>query len=84
MRPRKTWEAVLGGRRAIPFEDFTRLLLAFGFAHKRTRGSHHIFLHPKAMRPLSIQPRGGEAKAYQVAQFLAMVEEFGLTMETGE
>ncbi len=84
MRPRKTWEAVLGGRRAIPFEDFTRLLLAFGFAHKRTRGSHHIFLHSKAMRPLSIQPRGGEAKAYQVAQFLAMVEEFGLTMETEE
>jgi hypothetical protein len=51
---------------------------------KRTRGSHHIFFHPKAMRPLSIQPRGGEAKVYQVVQFLAMVEAFGLTMETEE
>jgi hypothetical protein len=84
MRPRKTWEAVLSGRRAIAFEDFARLLLAFGFVHMRTRGSHHIFLHPKAVRPLSIQPRGGAAKAYQVAQFLAMVEEFGLTMGPDE
>lgn len=84
MRPRKTWGAVLSGQRAIPFEDFVRLLVAFGFVHKRTRGSHHIFLRSKATRPLSIQPRGGEAKACQVAQFLAMVEEFGLTMESEE
>jgi hypothetical protein len=37
--------------------------------HRRTRGSH---------RPLSIQPKGGEAKPYQIAQFMAMVEEFDL------
>lgn len=82
--PRKTWAVILDGQRAIPFEDFARLLAAFGFVQKRTRRSHHIFHHPKAMRPLSIQPRGGEAKAYQIAQFLAMVEQFDLTMEAEE
>ncbi|MCU0839726.1 MAG: type II toxin-antitoxin system HicA family toxin [Rhodospirillales bacterium] len=81
MRPRKTWEALLAGGRTLPFDDFARLLLAFGFAHKRTSGSHHIYVHPRAKRPLSIQPRGGEAKRYQLAQFMAMVEEYGLTME---
>jgi hypothetical protein len=50
------------------------------FTHKRTRGSHHIYVHPKAKRPLSVQPRGAEAKGYQVAQFMAIVEEYGLTM----
>lgn len=81
MKPRKAWEALLAGRRTLPFDDFARLLLAFGFSHKRTRGSHHIYVHRRARRPLSVQPRGGEAKGYQVAQFMAMVEEYGLTME---
>ena len=68
MRPRKTWEAILSGRRTVPFESFERLLVAFGFEHRRTRGSHHIFWHPRASRPLSIQSKGGEAKPYQIAQ----------------
>ena len=43
MKPRKTWDSLLAGRRAVPFDDFAQLLLAFGFQHKRTRGSHHIY-----------------------------------------
>jgi predicted RNA binding protein YcfA (HicA-like mRNA interferase family) len=84
VRPRKTWEAILSGRRAIPFEGFERLLSPSAFEHRRTRGSHHIYRHPRASRPLSIQPKGGEVKPYQIAQFMAMVEEFGLRMEDDE
>jgi hypothetical protein len=80
--PRKTWEAILSGRRTVPFEAFERLLSPF--EHRRTRGSHHIYRHPGASRPLSIQPKGGEAKPYQIAQFMEMVEEFGLRMEDDE
>jgi predicted RNA binding protein YcfA (HicA-like mRNA interferase family) len=68
----------------VPFESFERLLVAFGFEHRRTRGSHHIYWHPRANRPLSIQSKGGEAKPYQIAQFMAIVEEFGLRMENDE
>jgi hypothetical protein len=80
MNARKTWEKVLGGSRNIRFDDFVRLIEAFGFAHRRTSGSHRIFSHQRATRPLSLQPRNGQAKPYQIAQFLELVEEFGLTL----
>jgi len=37
-----------------------------------------------ATRPLSIQPCRGQAKPYQLRQFLEMVEEFGLMLEDKE
>ncbi len=82
MRPRKTWEKIAAGSRNIAFADFVRLIEAFGFEHRRTSGSHRIFRHSSVPRPLSLQPRNGEAKPYQVAQFLEMVEEYGLRLES--
>lgn len=84
MKARKTWEQVLAGSANVRFGDFEQLLLAFGFEHRRTSGSHRIYRHPKAARPLSIQPHKGQAKRYQLRQFLEMVEEYGLTLETEE
>lgn len=66
---------------SVPFRDFERLLTAFGFVLARTRGSHRQYRHPKASRLLSIQPRGKEAKSYQIEQFIAMIGEFGLTLD---
>lgn len=76
----KIWSSVLTGRRSVPFRDFERLLAAFGFVLDRVSGSHHIYVHPRCDRPLSIQPRGHEAKPYQVRQFIEMIERFGLTL----
>jgi hypothetical protein len=47
----------------------------------RTKGSHHIYVHPDADRPLNIQNAGGKAKAYQVRQFLRDIEEFHLNLQ---
>ncbi len=63
------------------FTDFERILVAFGFTLDRIAGSHHIYKHPDVPRPLSIQPRGGQAKPYQIDQFLDMVQEFRLVMK---
>jgi predicted RNA binding protein YcfA (HicA-like mRNA interferase family) len=68
------------GRYAIAFRDFERLLLALGFNHDRTSGSHRIYVHPLATRPLSVQPRGKDAKPYQVRQLRAMIEDFDLRL----
>ena len=84
MSPRKTWEQILAGSRNIRFGDFETVLVGFGFVHRRTSGSHRIYRHPNATRPLSIQPHKGHAKPYQLRQFLEMVEEFGLTLEGEE
>ncbi len=80
-RARKTWKRIAAGSRNIAFDDFARLVEAFGFRHRRTSGSHRIYSHPGVPRPLSLQPRNGDAKSYQIAQFLELVEEFGLTLE---
>jgi predicted RNA binding protein YcfA (HicA-like mRNA interferase family) len=78
--PTKTLERVLEGRGAIPFRDFERLLRALGFRLDRTSGSHRIYIHPTVPRPLNVQPRGRDAKPYQVRQLRDMIEEFGLKL----
>jgi predicted RNA binding protein YcfA (HicA-like mRNA interferase family) len=78
--PTKTLARVLEGRGAIAFRDFERLLFALGFKLDRTSGSHRIYVHPTATRPLNVQPRGKDAKPYQVRQLRVMIEEFGLKL----
>ena len=76
----KLYQRLIESRAPIPFRDFQRILEAFGFTLDRINGSHRNYKHPKASRPLSIQPRGNMAKPYQIDQFLDIVEEFGLTI----
>ena len=59
---------------------YAQLLIALGFKHDRTSGSHRIYVHPEVTRPLSVQPRGKDAKPYQVRQLRVMIEEFGLKL----
>lgn len=78
----KLYSSVVAQPRAtLAFRNFVRLIKAFGFREVRQRGSHHVFDHADAGRPLIVQPRGSEAKPYQVEQFLDMVEEIGLQLE---
>ena len=79
-RPSKELDRVLEGRGAVSFRDLEKLLLALGFSHDRTSGSHRIYVHPRATRPLSVQPRGKDAKPYQLRQLRAMIEEFELEL----
>ena len=65
----------------LAFRDFVALVEAFGFSHARTKGSHRSYIHPRCSRPLVIQPKGKNAKPYQVRQFLDMIEEYGLKRE---
>ncbi len=58
------------------------LTQAFGFRVDRTQGSHHILIHPNGPRPLNLQKVNGQAKPYQIQQFLKAVEQYNLKMET--
>lgn len=79
-KPTKVFERVMKGQGTIAFRDFEQLLIALGFKHDRTSGSHRIYVHPEVTRPLSVQPRGKDAKPYQVRQLRTMIEEFGLKL----
>ena len=80
MTARKIFEKMLAGSRNMRFEDFCKVAVAFGCREDRIRGSHHIYEHPQASRPLNLQNDRGQAKPYQIRQFLRDVEEFQLTM----
>ncbi|MBA3375791.1 MAG: type II toxin-antitoxin system HicA family toxin [Actinobacteria bacterium] len=58
-----------------------RLVEAFGFELRRTTGSHHVFVHPDVRELLNLQEVRGQAKPYQVRQFLRLVERYALSLE---
>ena len=51
----------------IRFEGLCRLLNSLGFS-ERIRGSHHIFSKQGVEEILNLQPKGNNAKPYQVKQ----------------
>jgi hypothetical protein len=65
----KVLERVLRGTSDanIRFADLCKLLAKPGF-QERTRGSHHIFTKDDVEEILNLQPRGAQAKPYQVKQ----------------
>ena len=67
-----------GGLSNVRFEDFTRLVEGVGFRLSRVSGSHQVFVHPESREILSLQNAGGEAKPYQIRQFLRLVERYDL------
>lgn len=80
MNKRKLLEKALAGSKNIRFSDMILLVEGFGFYLSRTRGSHHIFTHPAIPELVNFQEADGKAKAYQIRQFLRLVERYNLTL----
>lgn len=75
----KTLDRVLRGTSDanIGFDDLCALLRHLGFA-ERIRGSHHIFTRDGLPEILNLQPRGSQAKPYQVRQVRGVIVAHGL------
>ena len=58
-----------------------RLVEAFGFGPFAFSGSHHIFARLDVPELINLQAVRGQAKPYQVRQFLKLVERYGLSLE---
>jgi predicted RNA binding protein YcfA (HicA-like mRNA interferase family) len=65
----------------VRFADFRRVIEAFGFVLKRVSGSHHVFSHPEISELVNLQEVRGQAKPYQIRQFLKLVERYNLKLE---
>jgi predicted RNA binding protein YcfA (HicA-like mRNA interferase family) len=76
----KLLKKIQGESKNVRFSDFLGLVEAFGFQLARINGSHHIFQHPAISEQLNLQNKNGQAKPYQIKQFLRLVEEYNLTM----
>jgi hypothetical protein len=53
------------------------LLNKLGF-DERVRGSHHIFTRADIAEIINLQPKGAQAKAYQVKQVRALILRYQL------
>ena len=65
----------------LKFAHFRGFVEAFGFRLKRVAGSHHIFCHPDIPELVNVQNVGGDAKPYQIRQFLRLVARYNLKLE---
>lgn len=81
MNKQKLLEKILSGSKNIRFAELIILVEAFGFKLSRVRGSHHIFEHPLLPEILNLQNSKGQAKPYQIRQFLQLVEQYSLELE---
>jgi len=75
----KLFTSVLSGRsdQSIRFNELTHLLLAMGF-NERINGDHHIFYRQDIEEILNLQPKGSQAKAYQVKQVRNLIIKYRL------
>ena len=70
-----------GSLKNVAFSDLRNLIEGFGFRLNRVTGSHHIFVHPAIPELVNLQEVKGEAKPYQIRQFLRLVERHNLRLE---
>jgi hypothetical protein len=61
----------------IPFAGLCQLLYHLGF-EERIRGSHHIFSREGVEEILNLQPKGANAKPYQVKQVRNLILKYKL------
>jgi predicted RNA binding protein YcfA (HicA-like mRNA interferase family) len=81
MNRRKLLTRILSGSTNVQFSDMVDLVAGFGFRVSRVDGSHHIFVHPAVAELVNLQEVGGQAKPYQIRQFLKLVERYDLRLE---
>jgi hypothetical protein len=80
-RQRLLLRLTAGAVQNVRFNDFAEFVRGFGFRLPRIRGSHHIFGHQNFSEQLNLQNVQGEAKPYQIRQFLRLIERYNLTLE---
>lgn len=81
MSKRKLLKKALSGSRNVRFSEMVALVEAFGFRLSRVSGSHHIFVHPDIAELLNLQDVDGQAKPYQIRQFVRLIERYNMRLE---
>jgi len=75
----KLWINILSGRsdQSIRFTELTHLLRAIGF-NERIRGDHFVYYRNDIEEIINLQPKGVQAKAYQVKQVRNLILKYHL------
>ena len=81
MNKKKLVKKLLTSVKNVKFSEATALAEAIGFKEDRTKGSHHIFVHPDITQLLNLQEVKGEARPYQVRQLVKLIEKYNLSIK---
>jgi predicted RNA binding protein YcfA (HicA-like mRNA interferase family) len=85
MKRRRLLKQISEGQlKNIAFGDMINIVEGFGFRLDRVSGSHHIFIHAAIPELVNLQEVKGEAKPYQIRQFLRLIERNNLKLEDKE
>lgn len=68
----------------VRYSDFVTLIKAYGFRRTRSNGSHEIYRRKGVADIVNIQNDNGQAKPYQVKQFLSLIEKYNLKLEADD
>lgn len=81
-RTDKTLERILRGTSDanVAFHDLRQVLLHLRF-NERIKGGHHIFTKDGVEEILNLQPKGAQAKPYQVKQVRGIILKYKLAGE---
>jgi predicted RNA binding protein YcfA (HicA-like mRNA interferase family) len=80
MKKSKLLKKALTRPKNMQFREMVALVEAFGFRLSRVSGSHHIFTHPQVSELVNLQEVKGQAKPYQIRQFLRIIERYNLEL----
>lgn len=85
-RKQKLYQRLVNNQKNVKFSTFLAVIEAFGFVLDRIKGSHHIYKHDDAPDDFLVllPDKNGQAKPYQIKQFLALVEAYNLGMESAD
>ena len=80
---KKTLAALLEGRSDANFDfsDLCFILVRAGFTLRRGKGSHQIYFKEGVEEIINLQPRGSQAKAYQVKQVRDLIIKYQLEID---
>ena len=81
MNKRKLLEKIYNNSKNVRFSDFVTLIEAFGFERIHINGSHRTYSRDDIPDLINIQNDNGEAKPYQIRQFLKIIEKHQLKLE---
>ena len=81
MNKMKLLKQIYNNSKNVKFSDLTTLANAFNFYLTRSDGSHFIYKNIEINEWINLQNKNGEAKPYQVKQFLRLIEKYNLELE---
>ena len=64
--------------RKVRFARLCKIAEALGFQARKGTGSHRVYFQEGIQEIMNFQDEGGWAKAYQVRQFIKVIEKYNL------